>query len=168
MKTNMPDDVTTTAERPRADRTAVLRRVAVPHLDVTLQRAAPRERQIAPPAREPVQSTAVLIGEQVRVRAGHVVEQGGRAREPASAAVARALVVELVHVAPVDAQRRGADQHLAAVGAAVFHGAEMDRRDVVPQHGRADERPRTVLAHVQLLSLITSRASCLAKRGDTM
>ena len=37
----------------------------------------------------------------------------------------------------------------------MFHGAEMNGRDVVFQQCRADERPRAVLAHVQLLRLIT-------------
>lgn len=154
MKTDVPDDVPVTAERARADRTAVPRRVAVPHLDVTLQRAVRRELQTALLAGELVRSAAVLVGQQVRVRVGHVVEQRGRSRELPPAAVARALVVVLVHLPPVKSQRRRADEHLAALVAAVLHGPEMNRRDVVSQQRRANERPRTVLAHVQLLSLV--------------
>lgn len=158
VKANVPEHVATTAERPRADRTAVLRRIAVSHLKMALQRAARRERHTAPLAGEPVQSTAVLVGKQVRVRAGHVIEQGGGSRKLASAAVARSPVVDLVHLTLVNSQRRGADEHLAALGTAVFDGAEMNGRDVVSQHRRADERPRAVLAHVQLLSLVNWQA----------
>ena len=154
MKTHVPDDVSMTAERARADRTAVPRRVAVSHLHVPLQRAVRRELESALLARELVGAAAVLVRQQVRVRVGHVVEQGGRPRELAPAAVARALVVELVNLPAVKSQRRRADEHLAALVAAVLHGAEMNRRDVVAQQRRADERPRTVLAHVQLLSLL--------------
>ena len=155
MKTHVPDDVSMTAERARADRTAVPRRVAVSHLHVPLQRAVRRELESALLARQLVGAAAVLVGQQVRVRVGHVVEQGGRTRELAPAAVARALVVVLVNLPAVKSQRRRADEHLAALVAAVLHGAEMNRRDVVAQQRRADERPRTVLAHVKLLSLRT-------------
>lgn len=154
MKTNVSDDVSMTTESVRADRTAVFGRVAVTHLDMPLQRAVRRERQTALLAGQLVDAAAVLVGQQVRVGTGHVVEQGGRSRELPAAAVARALVVVLVHLPPVKSQRRGAHQHLAALVAAVLHRPEVNRIDVVLQQRRANKRPRAVLAHVQLLSLV--------------